>query len=99
MDGRVKPGHDDVVLVFDRYAGAKWTLRRLRLVMHIHSLAIDSIAYDEKAHRLRARFRDSGTVVTYDDVPQEVYDSLIFADSIGQFFRDHIQGRFPETHH
>ena len=44
---------------------------------------------------LRAKFRDSGETVIYEDVPQEIYDSLIFADSIGGFFRDHIEGRYP----
>ena len=79
-----------------RDTGAKWTLLRFITVMQLQSHAIDSIAYDEKAHRLRARFRDSGAIITYEDVPQEVYDSLIFADSIGQFFRDHIEGRFAQ---
>jgi hypothetical protein len=28
-------------------------------------------------------------------VPQEIYDGLIFAQSLGAYFKDHIQGRFP----
>ena len=32
---------------------------------------------------------------TYENVPQEVYDALIFADSISAFFREHIEGAYP----
>ena len=49
------------------------------------------------ARLLRARYRDSGETVIYEDVPQEIYDSLIFADSIGSFFHDRIEGRFPRA--
>jgi hypothetical protein len=63
--------------------------------MHLQSRAIEAIAYDERAHLLRARFRDSGETVTYENVPQELYDSLIFANSISRFFRDHIEGHYP----
>jgi hypothetical protein len=66
---------------------------------HIHSLAIEAVSYDENAHLLRARYRDSGETVIYEDVPQELYDSLIFADSITGFFRDRIEGRFPKRRH
>jgi len=63
--------------------------------MRLQSHAIEAVAYDEKSHLLRARFRDSGETVIYENVPQELYDSLIFAESVGSFFRDHIEGRFP----
>jgi hypothetical protein len=67
--------------------------------MHrIQSLAIESVAYDEAAQLLRAKYRGDGETVIYENVPQAVYDSLIFADSIGGFFRDHIEGRFPRRH-
>lgn len=62
---------------------------------YLQSVAIESIAYDEKAKRLRARFRADGRVVVYENVPPEVYDSLIFADSISGYFHDHIEGAYP----
>ena len=62
---------------------------------YLQSVAIEAIAYDEKAHRLKAKFRADGKVVIYENVPPEVYDSLIFADSIGGFFRSHIEGAYP----
>ena len=66
---------------------------------HVHSLAIEAVSYDESAHLLRARYRDSGETVIYEDVPQEIYDSLIFADSITIFLRDHVDGRYPRRRH
>ena len=67
--------------------------------MRLQSNVIESIAYDEKNHVLIARFRDTGETVMYDEVPQDIYDSLIFAESISGFFRAHIEGRFPRHHH
>ena len=62
--------------------------------MHTQSHVIESIAYDERSHLLQARYRDSGKTVIYEGVPQEIYDSLLFSDSIGRFLRDHVEGRF-----
>jgi hypothetical protein len=67
--------------------------------MHLQSLAIEAIAYDEHARILTARFRESGHTVIYEGVPQEIYDSLIFAESIGNFFQDNIEGQFAERRH
>ena len=64
--------------------------------MRVQSLAIEAVAYDENGHLLMARFRDSGQTVIYEGVPLEIYDGLIFADSIGRYFHDHIEGRFPQ---
>ena len=60
----------------------------------LQSLAIEAVAYDEGAHRLWTRFRADGTIRIYENVPQEVYDSLIFADSVGAYFREHIEGAY-----
>jgi hypothetical protein len=62
---------------------------------YLQSIAIEAVAYDEKAHLLEARFRADGRVVVYENVPPEVYDSLIFADSISTYFREHIEGAYP----
>ena len=68
--------------------------------MHrVQSHVLEAIAYDESAHVLLARFRNSGETVIYEDVPQDIYDSLIFADSISGYFHDHIEGHFPKRPH
>lgn len=62
---------------------------------YLQSVAIEAVTYDERAHLLKARFRADGKVMVYENVPPEVYDSLIFADSISGFFREHIDGHYP----
>lgn len=62
---------------------------------YVQSVSIEAVAYDETSHLLRAKFREDGRVVVYENVPPDVYDSLIFADSIGTFFREHIEGAYP----
>ena len=62
---------------------------------YLQSDAIEAVTYDEASHILRTKFRRDGRVMVHENVPQEVYDSLIFADSISGFFRDHIEGAYP----
>ncbi len=61
---------------------------------YVQSEAIMSLAYDETAQRLRATFRGNGRTYEYADVPQQLYDGLILADSIGHFFNAHIRDRY-----
>jgi hypothetical protein len=63
----------------------------------LQSSALKSVSYDDARHALRATFRESGRTYIYEDVPQELYDALLFADSIGAFFNAHIRDRF--RHH
>ncbi len=58
-------------------------------------MALEAVTYDEATQRLRATYRVSRETVVFDGVPQEIYDSLIFAESISAYFQDHIEGRFP----
>lgn len=62
---------------------------------YLQSMAIEAVAYDESEHSLRAKFRAGGKVMVYENVPQDIYDSLIFADSVSNFFREHIEGTYP----
>ena len=62
---------------------------------YLQSAAIEAIAYNEAGRRLRATYRGSGEVVEYMEVPIEVYDSLIFADSISTFLHTQVEGRYP----
>lgn len=62
---------------------------------YVQSVSLEAVAYDETAHVLRAKFRLDGRVIVYENVPQDVYDSLIFADSISGYFHDHIESAYP----
>jgi len=59
---------------------------------YLQSDTIEAVSYDEPAHILKIKFRADGHVMVYEGVPQEIYDSLIFADSISEFFETHIAG-------
>jgi hypothetical protein len=60
----------------------------------VQSDTIEAVIYDETAHQLRTKFRADGKVRIYENVPQNVYDSLIFADSISAFFEENIEGAY-----
>ena len=62
---------------------------------YVQSDALEAVAYDESSHRLRAKFRGDGHTVVYEGVPLDLYDALLFSDSIGRFFRERIEGAYP----
>jgi len=62
---------------------------------YVQSSALEQLNYDGAAQILRATFRGSGRTYVYRGVPQEIYDSLIFADSIGAYFNAHIRDHYP----
>ena len=62
---------------------------------YVQSSAIEQVSYDAGAQTLVATFRDSGRTYVYADVPEEVYDSLLFSDSLGAYFNANIRDRFP----
>jgi hypothetical protein len=62
---------------------------------YVQSSALERVSYDKAAHTLRATFRNCGRTYVYDGVPQEIYDGLILAESLGNYFNCHIRGRFP----
>lgn len=61
---------------------------------YVQSSALEQVSYDEREHVLRAKFRESGRTYAYHHVPQELYDGLIFADSLGAYFNAHIRDHF-----
>lgn len=61
---------------------------------YLQSDTIEAVSYDEKVHLLKIKFRADGHVIVYEKVPQEIYDSLIFADSITEFFETYIAGNY-----
>ena len=63
-------------------------------MVYVQSTALEQVAYDAAGHVLRATFRDSGRTYAYRGVPQELYDGLLFADSLGAYFNAHIRDRF-----
>ena len=64
---------------------------------YVQSATLEQVSYDEAAHTLRATMRGTGRTYIYEDVPQEIYDCLLFAGSLSDYFDSYIRGHF--THH
>lgn len=54
---------------------------------------INKIAYDESEKLLTLTF-NSGGAYSYKDVPKEVFDALLAAESAGKYFHAHIKGKY-----
>jgi hypothetical protein len=65
----------------------------MQTVSFDNSSLIDRAAYDAGAELLCLRFVETGCYF-YFDVPQTLFDALCVAPSAGQFFNEHIKGRF-----
>jgi hypothetical protein len=56
----------------------------------VESSVIGAIGYSRV---LQIQF-ESGRVYQYYDVPQDVYDGMLSAESKGRYFNQHIRGKF-----
>lgn len=57
---------------------------------------LEAATYDRSQALLHLSFRN-GTNYRYSDVPAEVYDQLLLAESKGRFFNLHIRNRYAYT--
>ena len=62
----------------------------------IHSSNLRAASYEIWTATLTIQFQ-SGAVYEYLDVPPEIYDSLVAAESAGRFHHLFIKNRFPFT--
>jgi hypothetical protein len=62
------------------------TVKRQKVV----SSNLRSVGYDEAARVLEVEFQN-GRVYRYLDVPREVYEELMSADSLGRYFNEYIR--------
>lgn len=63
----------------------------------VESSMIASVGYDAQAEVLEIEF-PSGEVYDYHEVPQEVYEELMEADSKGRYFLHSIRGVYGYKH-
>jgi KTSC domain len=75
-------GHD--------FAGA----RAMNKEQNTQSSAIVDTDYDDDRSKLYVTFVGGKTYV-YDGVPQDTYDELLAAPSMGKFFNNRIRDRYP----
>lgn len=62
------------------------------------SSALRSAGYDLTVKVLEVRF-SSTEVYSYFNVPPEVFIKLVNAPSVGEYFNDHIKGRYSYEEH
>ncbi len=60
---------------------------------HVTSSNIESIGYDPKSQTLELEFLN-GSIYQYFDVPQNIYDEIMGADSHGKYLAANIKGHF-----
>ena len=63
-------------------------------MVYVQSSALARVSYDEATRTLYATFRESGRTYAYQNVPREIYNSLMVADSPGQLFQCLYSGPF-----
>jgi hypothetical protein len=62
---------------------------------YVQSSALARVSYDDATHTLCATFRETGRTYVYQNVPAEIYDGLMGADSLGNYFNACIRDHFP----
>ena len=63
------------------------------ITITVESTTLATVTYDSNRQVLRLGFQ-SGAVYDYFDVPSDLYQALITAESKGSFFNRNIRGRF-----
>lgn len=58
---------------------------------HVESSNIESVGYDVESRELEVEFK-TGAVYSYSDVPPEVAEGLLNAESVGRYFAAHVKG-------
>jgi len=60
----------------------------------LESQMLSAAAYDDSKQILYLRFRNTGDVYRYFELPAAVYQAFLTAESMGRFFRSHIRDHF-----
>ncbi|WP_105372135.1 KTSC domain-containing protein [Neorhizobium huautlense] len=61
----------------------------------VSSSSLASVGYDPGSETLEVEFVATGKVYEYYNVPQFIYERLVEASSIGQFFNAEIRNAYP----
>jgi hypothetical protein len=62
----------------------------------LSSTTVVSAGYDEGSRTMEIEFT-GGAVYRYDDVPREVFDGLLAAESVGRFFNERVRDVYAFT--
>jgi hypothetical protein len=59
--------------------------------VQVSSSNVESVGFDEGSETLEVAFKN-GTIYQYFDVPENVYEGLVGADSVGGYLAANIKG-------
>ncbi|HLP60968.1 MAG TPA: KTSC domain-containing protein [Candidatus Deferrimicrobium sp.] len=59
----------------------------------VSSSNVESVGYDLNTQTLEVEFKN-GNIYQYFDVPEAVYNQMVYADSAGEFLINNIKGVF-----
>lgn len=62
----------------------------------VESEAMTSVGYDHEARILEIQFKNGGAIRQFYNVPAEVFDDMMAAESQGEFFNTEINGKYSE---
>jgi len=65
-------------------------------VENVKSSHIKAAWYDPDSNTLFVQFRN-GDVYKYAEVPEEVWQNFLLADSLGKYMHRHIKGKFTHA--
>lgn len=65
--------------------------------VYVDSSMLSWVAYDAEEEVLTVEFVNNGEIWAYYEIPQEIYDELLEAPSVGRFMRANVLGTFPEA--
>lgn len=60
---------------------------------HVDSSNIEAVGYDEDSSTLQVEFKNGG-IYQYFDVPENIYEGLRDADSVGKYLASIIKGSY-----
>ena len=64
-------------------------------MVSVDSSALSEVGYDYSHEMLAIRFRENNEhIYVYYDVPSEVYEDFISADSLGRYYNSYIKGQY-----
>ena len=64
-------------------------------MISVDSTLISEVGYDPDLEKLIVVFKKSGGKYIYSGVPQETYDALMAAASVGGYFLKNVKPKFP----
>ena len=64
-------------------------------MISVDSTLISEVGYDADLEKLTVIFKKSGGKYIYSGVPQETYNLMMAAESLGGYFLKHVKPKFP----